>query len=89
MKILWDTIRFNLVGFIDRRGREQVIAERRMYDNNIEKRWRERVAANAKEQRRLSGTRRWERCAAPGLIREGQSALHRSLTTPAMLRRQA
>lgn len=73
MKILWDSIRFRLVGFVDRRAIDQVIADRRRYDQTLEQRWRERVAANPKEQRRLAG-RRWERCAAPGLIREGQSA---------------
>lgn len=73
MKILWDSIRFHLVGFVDRRAIDQVIADRRRYDQTLEQRWREKVAANPKEQRRLAG-RRWERCAAPGLIREGQSA---------------
>lgn len=94
MKIIWDTIRFHLVGFVDRRGRDQVIAERRLHDRVIEQHYRERVARNPKEQRRVAG-KRWERCAAPGLIREGQdsrtrpSALEHALTAPSMLRRQA
>ena len=96
MKIVWDSIRFHIVGFIDRRGRDQVIAERRRSDQVVEKRWRDLVAANPKEQRRLAAERRWDRCAAPGLIREVQtagqvrpSALEHSLMAPGVLRRQA
>lgn len=95
MKIPWDTIRFRIVGFVDRRSHNQVIAERRRHDTVIERRWREKVAANPKEQRRLTAERRWTLCAAPGLIREGQtasqvrpSALEQALTAPAMSRRQ-
>lgn len=96
MRILWDTIQFRLVGFIDRRSRDLMIAERRRSDRVIEQRWREKVAGNVKEQRRLSAERRWDRCAAPGLIREGQTAaqvrptaLEHALTAPGLLRRQA
>lgn len=95
MKITWNTIRFRIVGFIDRRGHDQVIAERRRRDHVIEQQYRQRVAMNPKEQRRLASERRWERCAAPGLIRERQtasqvrpSALEQALTAPAMFRRQ-
>lgn len=53
------SIRFNIKGYVDRRGPVQLEAARAMAqeqaDSALEEHWRRRVADNAKEIRRLTG----------------------------------
>lgn len=55
-------IRFNVVGYFDRRNRSQLAAgaaiEQERTDQNIEKIWRERVRNNWKEKARVMGVPR-------------------------------
>jgi hypothetical protein len=52
-------IRFNVVGYVDRRGRRELEAARAMEqaraDRELEEYWRERVARNRKEIARVTG----------------------------------
>lgn len=55
-------IRFNVVGYFDRRGPQELEAcraiEQERADQNIEKIWRERVRNNWKERARVLGVPR-------------------------------
>ena len=73
-------IRFNVVGFIDRRGPRELEAARALEQARLDK---------ALQERFDEGVRRREARRLLGLTMHRPSALEHALTAPAALRRQA